>query len=158
MLEERSNTSATFCRRHLLGATILVTVIRLRSSSFTSNHKLYEWGEHPIVVLHVTLQSSLWSRPAPASAASFTWKRTFGRKATCHFQPRMKESSSRSCLSPPSMHPSSQWGWISQGNHPLGPFLRILDMFDELSGALALSSAAAIIVQVKSQRRQQTVG
>lgn len=158
MLEERSNIIATFCRRHLLGAAILVTVIRLRSSSFTSNQKLYEWGGRPVVVLHVTLQSSLSSRPAPASAASFTWKRTFGRKATYHFQPRMKESSSRSCPSPRSTHLSSQWGWIRQGNHPLGPFLRILDMFDELSSALALSSAATIIVQVKSQRSQQTVG
>lgn len=158
MLEERSNISATFCRRQLLGAPILFTVIRLRSSSFISNQKLYEWGGRPVVVLHVTLQSSLWSRPAPASAAYFTWKQTFGRKATCHSQPRMKESNSRSCPSPPSTHLSSQWGWIRQGNHPLGPFLRIPDMFDELSGALAPSSAAAIIVQVKSQGHQQTVG
>jgi len=63
----------------------------------------------------VSVSDPLRSRPARGSAASPTWRWNLSGKGT---RPRTKETSCRSCPSPPCTPPSSPWGWACPGEPP----------------------------------------
>lgn len=137
MLEERSNISIrndsvgfsccsvlnnTFCRSHPLvwypqkqqwvaEMRLICSSMSVPPSPWICRDSLWMWPTK------VSLLPPLWARSVPASAASFTWKRTFGGMRMRHLQPRMKGSNCRSCPSPPFMLPSSRRVRADRGKH-----------------------------------------